>query len=310
MYALGLDIGGTKISAGVVDGSGRILARSRRPTRADDPAAIERDVVELVDALTAEFTVCAVGVAAAGFVDADRDTVRLAPNLAWRDHPLGSRLSEALGLPVLVENDANAAGWAEHRFGAGRDASDMLMVTLGTGVGGAVISDGRLVRGAHGFASEIGHLRYLPGGLPCGCGRRGCWEQYASGSALARSALGAAAASPARAAALVQRCGGDLARVSGLDVMALARSGDPLSVELVETLAGHVGLGIASLVAVLDPAVVVIGGGMATDGDYLLPLIEKVVTAELAGPATPALRVAGFREEGGLVGAAALAREA
>lgn len=307
-YAVGLDIGGTKISAGVVDGAGRILARSRRPTTPDDASAIEHDVIELVAELAAEFPVDAVGVAAAGLVDADRSTVRFAPNLAWRDHPLGDRLSRALELPVVVENDANAAGWAEHRFGAAVGSPNMLMVTLGTGIGGAVISGSKLVRGANGFASEIGHLRFVPDGLPCGCGRLGCWEQYASGSALARGARHAAATMPDRAVALVARAGGDPARIHGEHVTALARDGDPLSVRLVEQLAGDLGLGIASLVAVLDPAVVVLGGGMATDGDYLLPLVEKVVRAELVGPVEPMIRVAALRDEGGLVGAADLAR--
>ena len=307
-YAVGLDIGGTKISAGVVDGTGRILARSRRPTVADDAEAIEADVLELVAELSAQFRVEAVGVAAAGLVDSDRSTVRFAPNLAWRDHPLGARLSQALGLPVLVENDANAAGWAEHRFGAAVGAKDMLMVTLGTGIGGAVVTDSKLVRGANGFASEIGHLRFVPDGLPCGCGRLGCWEQYASGSALSRGARHAASTMPDRAAALLARAGGDASRITGEHVTALARDGDPLSVQLVEQLVGDLGLGIASLVAVLDPSVVVLGGGMATDGDFLLPLVDKVVRAELVGPVPPSLRVASLRDEGGLVGAADLAR--
>lgn len=307
-YAVGLDIGGTKISAGVVDGTGRILARSRRPTVADDAEAIEADVLQLVAELSAQFRVEAVGVAAAGLVDSDRSTVRFAPNLVWRDHPLGARLSQALGLPVLVENDANAAGWAEHRFGAAVGAKDMLMVTLGTGIGGAVVADSKLVRGANGFASEIGHLRFVPDGLPCGCGRLGCWEQYASGSALSRGARHAASTMPDRAAALIARAGGDAIRIAGEHVTALARDGDPLSVQLVEQFVGDLGLGIASLVAVLDPSVVVLGGGMATDGDFLLPLVDKVVRAELVGPVPPALRVAHFRDDGGLVGAADLAR--
>jgi glucokinase len=307
-YAVGLDIGGTKISAGVVDGTGRILARSRRPTAAGDPAAIERDVVALVTGFASDFPIDAVGVAAAGFVDADMSTVRIAPNLAWRDYPLGARLSEALGRPVLVENDANAAGWAEHRFGAAVGAAEMLMVTIGTGIGGAVVSGSRLLRGANGFAAEIGHLRFVPGGLPCGCGRLGCWEQYASGSALSRRARRAAATMPERARELVARAGGDAALIRGEVVTACAREGDPLAVELVQQFAEDLGLGIASLVAVLDPSVVVLGGGMATDGDYLLPLVEKTVAAELAGPVAPSLRVAAFRDEGGLVGAADLAR--
>lgn len=307
-YAVGLDIGGTKISAGVVDGTGRILARSRRPTVADDAAAIEADVVALVAELSVDFPIEAVGVAAAGLVDADRSTVRFAPNIAWRDRPLGAHLSEALGLPVLVENDANAAGWAEHRFGAAKDASDMLMVTLGTGIGGAVVTGSTLVRGANGFASEIGHLRFVPDGLPCGCGRLGCWEQYASGTALARGARHAAATMPDRAAALLARAGGDPGRITGEQVTALARGGDELALQLVGQLVGDLGLGIASLVAVLDPGVVVLGGGMATDGDFLLPLVDKVVRAELVGPVPPVLRVAHFRDEGGLVGVADLAR--
>ena len=184
--AVGIDVGGTKIAGGVVDEKGNILATARRESPATDTDAIEQDIEDLVIGLRADHQVTAVGVGAAGFVDARRSIVLFAPNLAWRDEPLRSDLENRLGLPVVIENDANAAAWGEFTYGAAEDVQDSLLVTVGTGVGGGIVLNGELYRGAFGVAAEIGHMRVVPGGRLCGCGNRGCWEQYASGTALVR----------------------------------------------------------------------------------------------------------------------------
>ena len=174
---IGVDIGGTKVAAGVVTPGGRILARSRTqtPGRSKSPQVVEDTIVSLVEELRREFRVRAVGVGAAGFVDERRAEVLFAPHLSWRREPLRDSLSLRLGLPVVVENDANASAWAEVRAGAGRGVDDLVVVNLGTGIGGAVVLDGRLRRGRYGLAGEFGHMTVVPGGHLCECGNRGCW---------------------------------------------------------------------------------------------------------------------------------------
>lgn len=308
---VGVDIGGTKISAGAVDASGRIWARSLRATDPRDPDQIEDAVVDAVAELAAQHPdVAAVGVAAAGFVGPDRDTMLFAPNIAWRNHPLGTRLAERIGLPVVVENDANAAAWAEYRFGNGRGTQDMVMLTLGTGLGGAVITDGRLVRGAFGAAAELGHMKVVPDGHYCGCGQEGCWEAYASGTALARLAVSTAVTDPQGARAMLAVADGE--PLSGAHVTAAARQGDPLATRLLQRFGFYLGLGIATLVAVVDPEVVVVGGGIAAAaGDLILPAAQDAFLSKLSGRGFRGeLRIvtAALSNDAGVVGAADSAR--
>ncbi|MDT0164327.1 ROK family glucokinase [Actinotalea sp. AC32] len=314
MYAIGVDIGGTKIAAGVVDEDGTILARAKRRTEALDASEIDRAVADLYLELSAEHPVGALGVAAAGFISSDRRTALFAPNVAWRDYPLRDRVAELIGdpaLPVVVENDANAAGWAEFRFGAGRDVEDMLLLTVGTGLGGALVVDGRLVRGAWGVAAEVGHMRVVPEGHLCGCGLRGCWEQYASGSALVREARAVASTQPDRAARLLELAGGKAARVDGPSVTQAAREGDALAAALLADLGRWVGAGSASVAALLDPALVVLGGGVADAGPLLLEPAREAFLANLSGRGyrpEARLELASMGNDAGIVGAADLAR--
>ncbi|HWS57584.1 MAG TPA: ROK family glucokinase [Actinotalea sp.] len=311
MHAIGVDIGGTKIAAGVVDDDGAILAKLRRDTDPDAPGEIERAVIDLVLELRRDFEIGAVGVAAAGFVSSDRATVLFAPNIAWRDYPLRERVEPSVDLPVVVENDANAAGWAEFRFGAGRGVQDMVMLTIGTGLGGAIVVDGKLLRGAHGVAAEIGHVRVVPDGHMCGCGHEGCWEQYASGRALTRQARAAAIANPDRAAALLALSGGEAKKIKGPYVTQVAQAGDALGIELLAELGTWIGSGAASLVAVLDPAVIVVGGGVASAGDLLLEPIRNAFGNSLSARGhrpEPSIVVAEMQNDAGIVGAADLAR--
>ncbi len=308
---VGVDVGGTKIAAGVVDDKGTIVATVRRESPATDTDAIEATIAELVLELKSEHDVEAVGVGAAGFIDARRSTVLFAPNLAWRDEPLKAELERRTGLPVVIENDANAAAWGEFAFGAGADVDDLLLVTVGTGVGGGIVLDGKPHRGAFGIAAEIGHLRVVPQGRLCGCGNHGCWEQYASGSALVRDAQERVAAGGADVAGLLERAGGDVTSVSGPIVSQAAQAGDPVAIELLAGLGQWLGEGIASLTAVLDPAVVVIGGGVSEVGDLLLDPIREHFRAQLTGRGhRPELdiRPAQLGNTAGLIGAADLAR--
>ncbi|PFG43487.1 glucokinase [Isoptericola jiangsuensis] len=313
MHAIGVDIGGTKIAVGVVDESGRILAKVRRETTADDVDSIDRAIADACNELTKEHQVGAIGLAAAGFVSPDRTSVQFAPNIAWRDHPLAQRVKDLVDVdvPVVVENDANAAGWAEFRFGAGRAATDMIMLTVGTGLGGAVVVDRELVRGKWGVAAEVGHMRVVPGGHYCGCGHEGCWEQYASGSALVRDARHAVIAQPARAQRLLELAGGDVDGIRGPHVTQAAQEGDALSVELLATLGRWIGEGAASVAALLDPELFVIGGGVGAAGDLLLLPVRKAYQAQLSalGHRPEAqIELAEHGNEAGIVGAADLAR--
>src|SRR5690606_12296736 len=254
----------------LVDDSGRVLAQTRRATDATDPEAIESAVIGCVAELRSGYDITGVGVAAAGFVSPERDGMLFAPNIAWRDYPLRERLSRGIDLPIVIENDANAAGWAEFRFGAGRNARSMVMLTLGTGLGGAIVLDDRLLRGAFGVAAELGHMRVVPSGHYCGCGHEGCWEMYASGRALTRAARNALITDEDRAGRLRELAAADGGKVRGQHVTLAAAEGDPLSRDLVTELGRWVGAGIADLVAILDPEPFVIGGGVADTGDLVL----------------------------------------
>jgi glucokinase len=313
MHAIGVDIGGTKIAAGVVDDAGRIVAKTKRTSVGLGVDDLDAAVIDACRELAASHEVGAIGLAAPGFIGADQATVRFTPNLPWRDHPLRDRVSEGLGMdvPVVVENDANAAGWAEFRFGVARDVEDMLLLTVGTGLGGALVVAGRLVLGAFGVAAEVGHMRVVPQGQQCGCGQKGCWEQYASGSALVREARAAAEADPDRAAAILQLAGGDAEAITGPHVTQAALAGDPLGVELLAEVGRWVGEGSATVAALLDPAMVVIGGGVAAAGSLLLDPAREAFASHLSARGyrpEAAIELASMGKEAGIVGAADLAR--
>lgn len=311
MLAIGVDIGGTKVLAGVVDGSGAILAELRRPTPGHDVRQTEETICEAVAELAREYPAVAVGIGAAGWIAADHATVLFSPHLAWRDEPLRDALAGRIGLPVVVENDANAAAWAEYRFGAARGERVVCCVTLGTGIGGGLVVSGVLFRGAHGVAAEYGHMCVVPGGRRCACGNRGCWETYASGRALARDARELAEVSPVAAERILHLAGGSPERITGEHVVAAARDADPAAVEIVTEMGRWLGRGIATLAAVLDPDVVVIGGGVATAAELILAPANEEFVQNLTGRGfRPAARiaVAQLGPRAGLVGAADLAR--
>lgn len=305
----GIDVGGTKIAGAVVDEKGVVIDEHRVTSPASDSVAIEDAIAELVTELASRHDITAVGIGAAGYVDAGRAVVMFAPNIAWRDEDLGGEIHRRVGLPVLVENDANAAAWGEFSFGAAEDADDMLMVTVGTGVGGGLVLGGHLYRGAFGAAAEIGHLRVVPGGRLCGCGNLGCIEMYGSGSALVKSAR--AAAHLPEAASLLERAGGDVQRIDGPMITTAAQAGDLFALAQLAELGRWLGEAIASLTAVLDPGVVVIGGGVSEAGDLLLDPVRTAFAGELTGRGhRPVLeiRAASLGNSAGVIGAADLAR--
>ncbi|WP_432892193.1 ROK family glucokinase [Kribbella sp. CA-245084] len=309
---IGIDVGGTKIAAGVVDEHGTIGARTHRDTPADSADGTAAAICDAAAELIAEHEIEAVGIGAAGFVSSDRSTVLFAPNLAWRDEPLGARVSETLNIPVVVENDANAAAWGEFAFGAAKDVEHMLCLTVGTGIGGAVVSDGEMLRGAHGVAAELGHMRVVPGGHRCGCGSRGCLEQYASGRALVREGRAQAESGSIAAAQMLSVCGiTDPAQLTGPMITEAAMAGDPCAVELLEDLGRWLGEGLASLATMFDPTLIVIGGGVSAARDLLMKsaeiAFEKVLPAKSNRP-HPTFTLALLGNDAGLIGAADLAR--
>jgi glucokinase len=234
--------------------------------------------------------------------------MRWAPNLVWRELPIRDRVSEHLALPCVVDNDANAAAWGEYRFGASRGYRHALMVTVGTGIGGGIVADGALYRGAHGFAAEIGHVIVEPGGPECGCGNRGCWEQVASGRALDRLARLAVESRPDSAIARI--AGED--EITGRHVADAALEGDPTAANIFEQVGRRLGEGIAGLVNILDPEAVVVGGGVAEVGDLLLAPARNAFLASVEAPDhRPDVPIfpAALGNDAGAVGAAALALE-
>jgi glucokinase len=310
---VGIDIGGTKVMAGVVDADGAVLERLRAetPDKSKSAKVVEDTIVELVLDLSDRHDVHAVGIGAAGWVDADRSRVLFAPHLAWRNEPLRDALAARLAVPILVDNDANTAAWGEWRFGAGRDADHLVMITLGTGIGGAILESGRVKRGAYGVAGEFGHMQVVPGGHRCPCGNRGCWEQYSSGNALVREARELAAADSPVAHHILDRVGGHIPDITGPLITELAREGDPMCIELFQDIGQWLGVGIANLAAALDPTCFVIGGGVSDADDLLIGPAREAFRRQLTGRGyRPEARIVRARlgSDAGMVGAADLGR--
>ena len=310
MYAVGIDIGGTKIAGALVDEDGTLVREARVATPASDGAGIVDAVVTLVEELIDGVEAIGVGVAAAGFIDADQSIIVYSPNLSWRNEPLKAKLDAKLSIPVIIENDANAAGWAEFRYGAGRGSKHMTMLTIGTGVGGAVIADSKMLRGGFGIGGELGHIRMVPNGLLCGCGAHGCLEQYGSGTALLRAAR-ELADSGSDEGALLRKLRDAAGELTGDQVYEAILQSDAGALRLLAELGDWIGQAVASLTAVLDPEIVVIGGGVSAAGDLLLEPIRKAYLANLpARGYRPELKIktAEFVNDAGVVGAADLVR--
>ncbi len=289
---IGVDVGGTKIRSGVVDREGAIHTRYE----AGSPGTSEEDVLRALDGAVEEVleeTIGAIGFGVPANLDRRTGRVLRATNLPFDDFDLSGHARERFGLPVGVENDANAAALAEWKLGAGRGASNLVLFTLGTGVGGGIVLDGHLYRGAHGMAGEIGHFVVQLDGVQCSCGQRGCWEKYASGSALGR---------------IAREAGFE----SGEAVVAAAGAGGAKALKVLDQFTRWVAIGMAGLANTLDPAVIVIGGGLVEAGDLLLAPMRQHFNDLIEGgehrPEVP-IRPASLGERAGAIGAALIARD-
>lgn len=308
---VGVDIGGTKINAGLVEEDGTILQMDRRETPSRDAEAVEEAIIDLVGEYAKDHELAGIGIGVAGFVDEKRSRVTLAANLGWVDEPIRAVIEGALNIPTVIENDANAAAWGEYRYGNRELPPDVVCVTVGTGIGGGFIFSGQLYRGGRGAAAEIGHMNVEPGGRLCGCGNRGCWEQYASGNALVREARLLAAERRDEAEVLLDLGDGTPEGVEGLHVTQAARDGDPVALAAFDSLARWLGHGIADLAAILDPTCVIIGGGVSEAGELLLGPTRRAFLQSVTGREerpVPQLFLASRGNEAGLIGAADLAR--
>jgi len=312
MTTVGIDVGGTKCLGVVVSDDGQVIAEQRRPTPRgpDSLRALIDTLAELADDLRggseAELPV---GVGVPGLVTR-AGVLRAAPNLdGVADFDVAGLLGARLGRRVAVSNDATCAALAEHRAGAGRGFADVVLVTLGTGIGGGLVLQGELQLGAHGFTGEYGHMVVDPDGPPCPCGRRGCWERYASGSGLARLAREAAVAR--RVGRVLELAGGDPDAVRGEMVQQAAREGDRGALAVIDEFGRWVALGLVNLTNALDPSAFVLGGGLAAGADLYLAPIERWFGELLYQPESrprPVVRFADWGERAGAVGAAWLAR--
>jgi glucokinase len=312
MHTIGVDIGGTSVRAGVVTADGTLLDTTRAPTP-DGQLSLETAIANVVDELAVKHDVAAVGLAVAGFVTSDRRRVMFAPHLAWRGTDVAGRLGARLGLPVVLEHDTNAAAFAEHRFGVAHGDGVTVLITIGTGIGGALLIGGELFRGGHGVAPEFGHLRLMPDGRVCPCGKRGCWERYCSGTALSTTAIqllaGGGVGVPST---LAQYAVDDARAITGSRVAEAARAGDPLATAAMADLARWLGEGLALVADLYDPELVVIGGGVSRSASLFLDGAFEHYAATLTGAGHRPLakvRTAQLGEEAGIVGAALLAAE-
>ena len=310
--AIGVDIGGTKVLGGVVDLTGKILRTFRADTPREGGDALNQVIADVVAELQTTHKTESIGISAAGLVSSDRQTMLGAPNIKdWDGVNIAKALHKISGINSIVENDANSAAWAERVYGAGKGQENVIMITLGTGLGGAAIVDGKPLRGANGTGAEFGHMRVAPGGELCGCGIRGCFEQYASGTALMRQTKAAIAKDPDSAKNLLARGDGTITGLLGNHITDAARAGDKLAIGVLENLGDWLGQGIATLAMLFDPAIVVIGGGVIDAGELLLEPARRAMMREMpfvGKHPVPEIVAAKLGNDAGLVGAADLSR--
>ena len=307
---IGIDVGGTNLVAGLIGGNGEVLIKKRQPTRAKEGyRSVLGRIGELVAQVKAEMKGESpenVGIGVPGIVSADGKTVVSCPNLFWENRPLKHDLEEMTGLPVYLANDATVAGIAENRYGSSQGCRNAVMFTLGTGVGGSVIVDGRIVSGVHGVASEFGHMIVGDGLYRCNCGKMGCLETYSSATAviwLAKKRI-----AEGRETGILAMAGGDPEAVNAKMVIDAARNGDAVGRECFESLVNHLAIAISNLVDVLDPEICVLGGGVAHAGAFLLEAVQQSTAEKITYKTLvkPEIVLAALENDAGLVGASCI----
>ena len=311
---IGADVGATKIAVGAVDRAGSIILRRQSASPSSDGKRMVADVIDLIvgaieSARGEGFEVAACGIGAAAFVLHAEGLLLSAPNISWRDVPLQRLTTEATGLPSFLDNDANAAAAGEHLAGVCAGVDDFVYLTLGTGIGGGIFVDGRLYRGHKGTAAELGHMTLDPNGPMCACGRRGCLEAMASGTALQREA--AAIVRKDKGSMLLELCGGKANAITGEMVSEAAESGDPAALEAFRRVGYSLGLAVVNLIHAFDPQKVVLGGGMSRSGHFLLDEVSRAVAEHGLPELTAGVEVvlSGLGADAGIVGGGAIAWE-
>jgi glucokinase len=313
LLTLGVDIGGTKIDTALVDAAGTIISTYYRlvdPTK--DPDKTIFDVIDSVKICLHESgkKASALGIGVAGQIDKDLGLVRYSPNLpTWHNVPLGARLKEALDIPVSVNNDVRVITWGEWQHGAGQGEKDLVCLFVGTGIGGGIVSNGRLLEGCHNTAGELGHMTVVAGGRKCHCPNEGCLEAYAGGWAIAERARDAVRANPQAGQALLDLAG-EIDRISSITVSQAYQSGDPLAQRLVKDTAKYLSAGLVSIVNAINPCLIIVGGSVIIGLPDLVPLVEKRVHSLALQTPLENLRIttAKLGNKAGVIGAAALAR--
>lgn len=306
---VGFDIGGTNMRAAAVDASGTIIHTTAIPTPHTDEA-LDHGIIELVEQMKQRYTVKAVGLAIAGFIDPACEIVRFAPHLPWRDKPVRKELEQLLGIPVRIEHDANSAAWGEYRFGAARGHENWVLFALGTGIGATLMEKGDIYRGAFGTAPEFGHLTVVRNGRPCACGKRGCLERYCSGTALVETAMEMLERHPNELSCL--RSAAEAGDITGKHIAQCARQGDELALRVVDDFASWLGVGLSMVADVLDPGLIAIAGGVSTASDLYLDKAISEMKANMVGSGhrpTPKVICAELGADAGMIGVADLARQ-
>ena len=311
-YFAGLDLGGTFVKCGIVAEDGTIVVKDKIPTDCTSPETVARDVAKVIKDLSARagVEVAAAGIGSPGTIDSENGVVIFSGNLGWRHAPLGKAVEEATGLKTFVTNDANAAALGESFCGAGKTHVNSVLVTLGTGVGGGIVSERRLFEGGYSAGVEIGHTVIKVGGEKCTCGRRGCFETYCSATALIRETKRAMLKD--KNSKMWELCGGDLEKVDGKTAFDGKRAGDKTATRVVKKYTEYLAEGIANLANVFRPEAVLIGGGISAEGEYLLKPLRKVLDKKIFGGNDYAhvdVKIASLKNDAGICGAARFAMD-
>lgn len=313
MHTMAVDIGGTKIAIGICDEDDSIIRSWTIPTPKEAEDIDKHIAATYAEAKKSYSDIAAIGISAAGNIKEDRRTVTFSANIpAWIEYDLSGHIEDLIDreVPVIVENDANCAGWGEYVHGAGQGHTNMVALTVGTGLGGAIVLNGQLYRGSFGMAAELGHIPMVPDGDFCGCGLRGCAERYTSGNALERFARSAIRRRPEDAKRLLELCNDDIDELRGKMVSQAAKEGDALGLYAFNKIGEWLGRTMASISAVLDPDIYVIGGGVVAVGDILLDPARAAYKRFLQASAYRShadIVPATAGQDAGLIGAANLA---